>query len=86
MKISCFAIKPKQKCAALEVRRCPGYKHCPFYKNCTQYDADIQLAYLRLRLLPPEAQRAIADQYYHGEMPWVIVRSEEYPSEKALIF
>ena len=66
---TCFA-KRGTKCKCLIVSRCPGYKRCPFYKGNVQYRADLNAAYMHLRRLPPEAQRAIADQYYAGEMPW----------------
>ena len=82
---TCFA-KRGTKCKCLCVYRCLGYKHCPFYKGNAQYRADVQLTYLRLRSLHPAAQRAIAEQYFHGDMPWAIPDSEGYPSEKALVF
>ena len=31
-------------------------------------------------------QKAIADQYYDGEMPWAILPEEEYPSGEPLRF
>ena len=68
---TCFA-KRGTKCNCLEVSRCKGYAKCPFYKGIVEYRADLNSAYMHLRRLPPEAQRAIADQYYRGRMPWAL--------------
>lgn len=84
-KITCFARRGTE-CDCLEVDRCPGYKKCSFYKNVAQYAADREQANLRLRQMPLEAQKALADQYYDGEMPWAILDSEEYPSGEPLFF
>ena len=70
-RIKCFAKVRRDGCSCLCGSHCNGYDQCPFYKNEAQYRADIKLAYMQLRRLPPEAQRAIAEQYYHGRMPWV---------------
>ena len=82
---TCFA-KRGTKCDCLIVSRCPGYKRCPFYKGNVQYRADLNSAYMYLRRLPPEAQRAIADQYYDGEMPWALPAVPPGQREKPLVF
>ena len=84
-KITCFA-KKGTGCDCLTVKRCPGYKKCSFYKNVAQYAADRAQADMLLRQMPLEAQQAIAEQYYDGEMPWAILPEEEYPSGEPLRF
>ena len=82
---TCFA-KRGLKCDCLEVSRCVGFGKCPFYKGSTQYRADLNAAYMHLRRLSPEAQRAIADQYYAGEMPWAPPAAVMDGGEKPLRF
>ena len=82
---TCFA-KRGTGCDCLCVKRCRGYKHCPFYKNGPQYRADLNAAYMHLRRLPPEAQRAIADQYYRGRMPWALPAAHSAGHKKPLRF
>ena len=65
---------------------CVGYENCPFYKDHAQYNADLDLHYQRLRQLPQEEQRAIADKYYHGRMPWVMSGPPPAWPEKPLRF
>ena len=67
---TCFAIREKRSCDALERTRCMKYSKCPFYKSRTQYEADIKKVYARLRSLDEEQQRAISARYYAGERPW----------------
>ena len=85
MKITCFA-KRGTGCDCLTVKRCPGYRNCAFYKNVAQYAADQAQANMHLRQMPLVEQKAIADQYYDGEMPWAILSEEEYSSGEPLRF
>lgn len=66
----CFAIVQKGKCAALATESCPGYGRCTFYKPVWVHERDREQANARLRALPEEEQRAIADKYHKGIMPW----------------
>ena len=51
-------------------RECSGYAGCAFYKPKRQQEADQRRANERLKWLPQETQRIIADKYFNGEMPW----------------
>lgn len=84
----CFAYRWNH-CSVLYTKAtktcCIGYENCPFYKDHAQYNADLDQHYQRLRQLPLEEQRAIADQYYHGRMPWAMSVTPAWP-EKPLRF
>ena len=67
MNDKCFALRNKGMCGALS---CTGYVGCAFYKPKRQQEADQRRANARLRRLPMEQQRMIADKYFSGEMPW----------------
>lgn len=72
MNEQCFAFRDKGQgpvCSCLMEKTCPG-STCPFYKTSQTQEKDIQIAYERLRGLPPKQQYRISEQYYHGEMPW----------------
>ena len=56
-------------CGALS-GSCSGYAGWAFYKPKRQQEADQRRANARLRRLPMEQQRMIADKYFSGEMPW----------------
>ena len=69
MNEKCFALRNKGVCGALS-GNCSGYAVCAFYKPKHQQEADQSRANVRLRRLPMEQQRMIADKYFSGEMPW----------------
>ncbi len=84
--VKCFAKRGRIRCDCLREQRCLGYDMCPFYKGEAQHRADINAAYMHLRRLPPEVQRAIADQYYRGKMPWALPATPPALREKPLRF
>lgn len=65
-KIYCFGWK-NGECIATLNADCYG---CPFNKTTKQYGEDVGKAMERLRTLPYERQRYIADKYYDGSMFW----------------
>ena len=69
MNDKCFALRARGVCGALS-GNCSGYVGCAFYKLKRQQEADQRRANARLRRLPMEQQRMIADKYFSGEMPW----------------
>ena len=69
MNDKCFALRARGVCGALS-GDCSGYADCAFYKAKRQQEADQRRANARLRRLPQETQRIIADKYFSGEMPW----------------
>ena len=69
MNDKCFALRASGVCGALS-GDCSGYADCAFYKAKRQQEADQRRANARLRRLPQETQRIIADKYFSGEMPW----------------
>ena len=69
MNDKCFALRARGVCGALS-GDCSGYAACAFYKAKCQQEADQRRANARLRRLPQETQRIIADKYFSGEMPW----------------
>ena len=69
MNDKCFALRARGVCGALS-GSCSGYAGCAFYKPKRQQEADQRRANARLRRLPQETQRIIADKYFSGEMPW----------------
>ena len=69
MNEKCFALRNRGVCGALS-GSCTGYAGCAFYKPKRQQEADQRRANARLRSLPMEQQRMIADKYFSGEMPW----------------
>ena len=69
MNDKCFALRARGVCGALS-GGCSGYAGCVFYKPKHKQEADQRRANARLRRLPMEQQRMIADKYFSGEMPW----------------
>ena len=69
MNDKCFALRTRGVCGALSGDG-SGYADCAFYKAKRQQEADQRRANARLRRLPQETQRIIADKYFSGEMPW----------------
>ena len=58
-------------CRALKRTPCEKYcKKCNFRQDKEQAEASEQKARARLMSLPAEYQKAIAEKYYRGEMPW----------------
>ena len=71
MNEKCFGLRKSSECAVTEDRVCRGnYDTCPFYKPKWKSDQDRKLALRRIADKSPERQRAIADKYYNGQMPW----------------
>ena len=70
MNDKCFAMRKNGACVALSVKRCLGYGKCPFYQPSWKCLCDQDKANARLRALPKDEQRAIADKYHNGNMPW----------------
>ena len=69
MNDKCFALRARGVCGALS-GNCSGYVGCAFYKPKRQQEADQRRVNARLRSLPMEKQRTIADKYFSGGMPW----------------
>ena len=55
-------------CRALVIEDCPS--NCSFFQTPEEAKARKAKANARLRSLPDEKQKAIAEKYYSGEMPW----------------
>ena len=54
------------------VNQCDGKnEECPFFKTMGEHRESRKKANERLATLPEWQQRAIADQFYGGEMPWM---------------
>ena len=71
MNTSCFACKGGE-CIALDPAPC-FYKRprpCRFFKTQAQADAGIEHALALIAAKPTDQQKAIADLYYGGTMPW----------------
>lgn len=73
----CFAERHKQingvtrvMCEALTQVRCSGYDDCPFYRSRDEYMESRGKANARLRDLPHDRQKNIAEMYYQKTMPW----------------
>ena len=66
----CFAHRRNGKCVALTSEQCAGYAACPFYKPIWKHAQDVARANQRLNAPPMDEQRAIAEKYHGGEMPW----------------
>ena len=66
----CFAHRRNGKCAALTCEQCAGYAVCSFYKPIWKQAQDVARVNQRLNRLPIQKQRAIAEKYHNGEMPW----------------
>ena len=71
MNTSCFACKSGE-CIALDTApcACKRPRPCPFFKTQAQIDREQQWIYARHAAKPADLQRAIADKYYGGTMPW----------------
>lgn len=70
MNENCFAMHGNGKCGALTQRRCPGCNRCAFYKTRRQLEKEKQAANEKIRKLPAERQKYIAEKYFGGQMPW----------------
>ena len=65
-----FAHRRNGKCVALTGEQCAGYAVCSFYKPIWKHAQDVARVNQRLNRLPIQKQRAIAEKYHNGEMPW----------------
>ena len=65
-----FSHRRNGKCVALTSEQCAGDAACPFYKPIWKHAQDVARANQRLNALPMDEQRAIAEKYHGGEMPW----------------
>ena len=57
------------KCALLRIGECCG-PSCTFYQTEAQRQKSLLAWARRLSSLDPARQEQIAQQYYHGKMPW----------------
>jgi len=71
---SCFAAKTNGKCNVYTNEKCIG--KCVFYKTAQQVADEREKVFARLRRLPSEQQRNIADLYYDGGQPWHPITEE----------
>ena len=68
----CFALGNYGGCYAVEKQYfCNGqYETCPFYKTELKQARQHHSAFERIKDLPADIQKRIAEQYYGGREPW----------------
>ena len=66
---ACLYLTEAGKCALLRIGDCCG-PSCTFYQTDAQRQKSLLAWARRLSSLDPARQEQIAQQYYHGKMPW----------------
>jgi hypothetical protein len=72
MATHCVRLNYHGGCTAYVYARCIGAKNCKAYATKEKVRSGIEKTYARIRTLPEISQRAIADRYYAGNMPWIL--------------